>query len=207
LDSFFVKSPLKKRVAQTVQLRAEALDYGCFINEVRLRKIMNLSEFQEKTKTNDTPLVVDFWAPWCGPCRATKPILEKLRNEYTGKVDVLFVNADESKDVIQHYKIMGIPTMMAFRDGKLAVRKTGAQTEVGYRAIFDALNSGQEIAVPLEPFERLVRLGGGTAVMLFGLDHGVWWLVAIGAVVAFLGIYDRCPLWAAITGLFKKKSA
>ena len=166
---------------------------------------MNLSEFEEKTKNSETPLVVDFWAPWCGPCRATKPILENLRREYDGKVEVLFVNADESQDVLQHYRIMGIPTMMAFRDGKMAVRKTGAQTEAGYRAIFDALQTGEEIAVPLEPFERFIRLGGGTMVMLFGLNEGALWLVGIGAVVAFLGIYDRCPIWAAITGFFKRK--
>ena len=167
--------------------------------------IMNLLEFQNKVKNAEKPLIVDFWAPWCGPCKMTKPILEDLADEYAGKVDVLFVNADESKDVIQHFKIMGIPTMIAFRDGDMAARKTGAQTEGAYRAVFDALHAGDEILVPMEPFERFIRLGGGTVVFLFGLNQGVWWLVAIGAVVAFLGIYDRCPIWATITGFFKKK--
>ncbi|MBT3337278.1 MAG: thioredoxin [Anaerolineae bacterium] len=166
---------------------------------------MSLSAFQKKVKAADKPLVVDFWAPWCGPCKRTKPILEKLRDEYAGKVDVSFINADKSKDIIQHYKIMGIPTMIAFRDGEVAVRKTGAQTEKAYRAIFDALFEGGEIKVPLEPFERFMRLGAGAVLILLGFNQSIWWLMGIGAVLAFLGIYDRCPIWTAITGFFKKK--
>ncbi len=166
---------------------------------------MSLSGFQNKVKNADKPLVVDFWAPWCVPCKTTKPILEKLAKEYAGKVDVSFINADKSKDIIQHFKIMGIPTMIAFRDGEVAVRKTGGQSEASYRAIFEALLTEGEVKVPMQPFDRFARLGVGAVIILIGVNTNHWWLMAIGAVVAFLGIYDRCPIWAAITGFFKKQ--
>ena len=168
---------------------------------------MSLSGFQRKVKNADKPLVVDFWAPWCGPCKTTKPILERLAEEYKGRVDVSFINADKSQDIIKHFKIMGIPTMMAFRDGEMAVRKTGAQSEANYRAIFEALLQEGEVKIPIAPFDRFLRLGTGAGLILLGLNLGFWWLMAIGAVVAFLGIYDRCPIWAAITGFFKKRGA
>ncbi len=168
---------------------------------------MSLSGFQRKVKNADKPLLVDFWAPWCVPCKTTKPILEKLAQEYKGRVDVSFINADKAKDIIQHYKIMGIPTMIAFRDGGVAVRKTGGQTEASYRAIFEALLTEGEVKIPMQPLDRALRLGTGGIMLVIGILQNIWWLAIIGGVIAFLGFYDRCPLWAAITGFFKKKSA
>ena len=166
---------------------------------------MSISGFLKKVRTADKPLVVDFWAPWCVPCKTTKPILEKLAREYAGRVDVSFINADKSKEIIQHFKIMGIPTMIAFRDGNVVLRKTGGQNESAYRAVFEALLMEGEVKVPMQAFERFMRLGTGAFLFLLGLNQGFWWLIGIGGVVAFLGIYDRCPIWAAITGFFKKE--
>ena len=165
---------------------------------------MSLSGFQRKVENAKKPLVVDFWAPWCGPCKMTKPILEKLQKEYAGKVDVSFINADKSKDVVQHFKIRGIPTMIAFRDGEAVVRKTGAQNEEAYRAIFEALLKDGEIRVPMAPFERFLRIGTGAGIFLLGINIDALWMMVIGGVVTFLGIKDLFPSWKRIKSLFQK---
>jgi thioredoxin 1 len=165
---------------------------------------MNLTEFQHKTAAADKPVVVDFWAPWCVPCRVTKPILEKLAAEYDDQVMFLPVNADESRPLIEEYKILGIPTVLFFRDGEVAGRVTGAQNEAGYRAMFASLAEGKDVKTPMTPFDRLLRLGAGTLLGIAGFATGSWLLLGIGGVVAFLGFYDRCPVWAAITDLFRR---
>ncbi len=166
---------------------------------------MNLSEFQDKIAEADTPVIVDFWAPWCGPCKVTKPILEKLADEYEGKVELLFVNADESRQIVQIFRVMGIPTLIAFQDGKVIGRITGAQNEAAYREAFERVLEGEEIKVPITPFDRFLRLGIGTVFVILGMNTSNWWLLGLGALMAFWGIYDRCPLWAAMTNLFRRE--
>jgi thiol-disulfide isomerase/thioredoxin len=128
----------------------------------------------------------------------TKPILEKLAAEYADGVDFLPVNADDSREVLQQFHVTGIPTVLTLRDGKVVGRVTGAQNEAGYRAMFQALAEGGEVKVPLSAFDRLLRLGAGSLLIMTGFSTGNWLLVGIGGMVAFLGVYDRCPVWAAI---------
>jgi thioredoxin len=160
---------------------------------------MNSSEFQEKITQAGTPVVVDFWAPWCAPCRLTKPVLEKLAQEYAGQVKFLPVNADDSHKVLEQFGVRGIPTVLAMRSGQVVGRVTGAQNEAGYRAMFEALIEGRQVKVPLSSFDRLLRLGAGALLVLIGLSTGSWLALGLGGIVAFLGVYDRCPVWAAIT--------
>ncbi len=168
---------------------------------------MNLTQFQQTVSSSSKPLVVDFWAPWCAPCRVTKPILEKLAREYQDKVAFLPVNADEAREVLETYQIIGIPTVMAFRGGEVAARVTGAQNEAGYRAMFEALAEGKEVQISISLFDRLLRLSAGALLAGVGLTTESWIVVAAGGIVAFLGVYDRCPIWRALTRMFQRAKA
>jgi thioredoxin 1 len=166
---------------------------------------MNKLEFDQKVTQAAKPIVVDFWASWCGPCMRTKPILEKLAQEYTGRVEFMAVNADDSREVLEQFHVRGIPTVLTLRDGKEASRVVGAQSEANFRAMFEALAEGTEVVAPGATFNRSLRLGAGALLALAGIATNTWLVVGIGAIIAFTGIYDRCPAWQAITGMFQRK--
>ena len=98
------------------------------------------------------PVLVDFWAPWCAPCRALKPILEKLAAEYQGRFLLARVNSDEHPQLSAQFGVRGIPNVKAFVDGKLADEFTGALPESGVRAFIDRL-----IPTPGEKLRRTAR--------------------------------------------------
>ena len=165
---------------------------------------MNVLEFQKKISETGRPVVVDVWAPWCMPCKMTKPILEKLADEYNDKVEFLPVNADNSREVLEKFRIVGIPTVLALRNGDVVGRVTGAQNESGYRLMFESLAEGGEVKIPISSFDRMLRLGAGGLFIMVGISAGSWLAVGLGGILAFLGIYDRCPIWRALMRMVQR---
>jgi len=85
--------------------------------------------FEKTVLQSPIPVIVDFWAPWCGPCKMVAPILDKLAKEFSGKLLVAKVNTDEHQQWAGQYGVQGIPTMLFVADGKIVHRQTGALPE------------------------------------------------------------------------------
>lgn len=87
---------------------------------------INDSEFDEKVLKSSTPVLVDFWAEWCGPCRQIAPALDELAASYGGKVTIAKVNIDKNPETPQKYGVRGIPTLILFKNGQAVSTKVGA---------------------------------------------------------------------------------
>jgi len=102
--------------------------------------IVNLSTntFDETIIGSDKPVIVDFWAEWCGPCKMIAPILDDLSQDYEGRLQIAKMNVDENQAIPAKFGIRGIPTLMLFKDGELVATKVGALPKAQLTAFIDA---------------------------------------------------------------------
>ena len=98
---------------------------------------INESNFQTNVLDSSKPVLVDFWAPWCGPCRAVAPIIEELAKEYAGKVEFAKINVDESPLLASKYNVMSIPTIIIFKGGKPIQQAIGLKPKNEFKKMLD----------------------------------------------------------------------
>ncbi|AIT25408.1 thioredoxin TrxA [Bordetella holmesii] len=103
-------------------------------------QIKNVSDasFEGDVLKSSQPVLVDYWAAWCGPCKMIAPILEEVASEYAGRLTVTKLNVDENQDTAAKYGIRGIPTLMLFKDGQAAATKVGALSKSQLTAFLDS---------------------------------------------------------------------
>lgn len=97
------------------------------------------ASFDADVLKSDVPVLVDFWAEWCGPCKMIAPSLEELASEYSGKLKIAKINIDENQDTPRKFGIKGIPTLQIFKNGNLEAQKVGAVPKSQLKAFIDSV--------------------------------------------------------------------
>lgn len=103
------------------------------------------SNFSQEVLQSKAPVVVDFWAPWCGPCRMVSPIIDELAKEYEGKLKVGKMNVDDNPNTATQYSIMSIPSIVVFKNGKPVKSMVGAQSKENFKKGIDEVLAQWEI--------------------------------------------------------------
>ena len=98
---------------------------------------INDADFETVVAQSDIPVLVDFWAPWCGPCKMIAPVLDELAPAYQGKLQIVKINVDDNRAVPAQFGIRGIPTLMVFKGGELVQTQVGAAGKAQLQALID----------------------------------------------------------------------
>lgn len=101
-------------------------------------KVITDASFEADVLKSDKPVLVDFWAVWCGPCKMLSPLVDAVATEYADKLVVAKMNVDENPQTPQKFGIRGIPTLLLFKNGELAAQKVGAMSRAQLKAFIDA---------------------------------------------------------------------
>ncbi|MFZ5989263.1 MAG: thioredoxin [Bacillota bacterium] len=99
--------------------------------------IITKGNFEQEVVKSDKTIMVDFWAPWCGPCRAVGPIMDELADEYEGKAKIAKLNVDEEGEIAAKFRIMSIPTIIIFKNGEIAEKLIGARSKAELAGLID----------------------------------------------------------------------
>lgn len=99
--------------------------------------IINNDNFEEKVLNSSIPVLVDFWANWCGPCKAVSPTIDELAEEYHGRFIIGKVNVDEENALVENFNIKSIPTMITFKDGKQVDKVIGARSKADLKGLLE----------------------------------------------------------------------
>ena len=157
-----------------------------------------LEGFFERLRHNPRPVVVDVWAPWCGPCRMIEPALEHLREEYAGRVDLWKINADEEPDLVRALGVHGIPTLIVYRGEREIARRMGAQSKAALAALFEAALSGQPPPrTGPALMDRVLRIAAALVFLGIAWTKASPALLLVSAFFFLTAVYDRTPLWQA----------
>jgi len=165
------------------------MDYNAFKNEINQKRI---------------PTIVEFWAPWCGPCKSMAPSLEKVSHEFKGQVELWKINADENPEILRSMGVMGIPTMFGFSNGEELFRITGALNPEQISQVFSAAQAQQKLKSSLSDRSRLYRMVTGLAIMLLGGLGEYNLVILVGAVITFTAFADRCPIYKGLVSQLGK---
>lgn len=104
-----------------------------------MEKIFTTENFEAEVLGSDKPVLVDFFATWCGPCKMMAPVIEKLADEYEGKAVIGKMDVEENMEIAGQYGIMNVPTLVIFKDGKIANKMIGLQSQSGLKQALDAV--------------------------------------------------------------------
>lgn len=102
-----------------------------------MTQVLSSAEFKEKVLDEKGPVLVDFFATWCGPCKMLAPTIEQIEKEMAGKAHIYKIDVDESPDIAGQYRVMSVPTLIVFENGKVKNQTMGAQPKAAVMSLFD----------------------------------------------------------------------
>jgi thioredoxin len=164
-----------------------------------LRIIMNKQDLLNRSNQAGKPVIAEFWAPWCTPCKLMTPALESAAKTYSTSVELVRINADDHPQTVKDFGIMGIPTILVISYGQVTSRHTGILNAGQLDILFKSASAGQEILIPPTRFQRISRIISGLALLVFGYLGGPGVLLyPLGIILIFSAVYDRCPIFRMV---------